>query len=750
MLRHSSTIALVAILVILVDTDVAKAQRGRGGGARMGGGMARPAGGMGRPGGMARPSMPMNRPAMGGVNRPMGGGNMSRPGMGNFGNRPGGGGMSRPASFPGQGGASRPGMGGNFGGGIRPGSGGNRPGAGGGGTQWPGGGNRPGWANRPGAGGSGTQLPGGNRPGWANRPGAGGSGTQWPGGNRPPWNRPGWNGGGTQWGGGNRPWNRPGWNGGGTQWAGGNRPGWNNNGQGVGNRNNWGIGNGSIASGNVGHIGDNLGVVSASNYGGNSFVNNVSNVSNSFGGNNYFGGGNWGYGGGWGGGYGGFGGGWASPYYGNWYHGWGGNLGSFWGGYGLGALTSFGLGSAFGASAYYSGLGSYGYGGYGYPVYGGYGYGNGYGVYDYFPTWGVSNIGGWGLGSLASTWISSNYVNPYYSVVVSSQPAVSPVIYDYSQPINVAAAPPNTSAADSSEQVFSGARDSFKAGDYQRAIDLADQVIKDTPNAPVVHEFRALCLFALKRYDEAASVAYAVLSAGPCWDWSTLVGLYPDVETYTNHLRALEAAVRSHLSAIPPRFLLAYHYLVEGHTDEAQAEFAEVAKHEPKDQLSASFARALTKAKESTTTVATGTPSGVVGGTATAFAPVSSSPASAIHPASAPTPNAAGTSSSPPETAEAPPPPPAELTGVWKAAPSPDTNVTLSLQADGGFTWDVSNKGRQSEAISGRAVYVNNVLSLTHEEGPPLAGKIESRDASKFVFRLMGGGNNAPALTFTR
>ena len=32
MLRHLSTIALVATLIILVDTDVAQAQRGRGGG----------------------------------------------------------------------------------------------------------------------------------------------------------------------------------------------------------------------------------------------------------------------------------------------------------------------------------------------------------------------------------------------------------------------------------------------------------------------------------------------------------------------------------------------------------------------------------------------------------------------------------------------------------------------------------------------------------------------------------------------
>ena len=65
------------------------------------------------------------------------------------------------------------------------------------------------------------------------------------------------------------------------------------------------------------------------------------------------------------------------------------------------------------------------------------------------------------------------------------------------------------------------------AGDYQRALDLSDQVLKATPDASIVHEFRAMCLFALKRFDEAAAVDYAVLTAGPGWNWSTMAGLYP-------------------------------------------------------------------------------------------------------------------------------------------------------------------------------------------------------------------------------
>jgi tetratricopeptide (TPR) repeat protein len=694
MLKRTATIASVATLFVFTAMDVAHAQRGRGSG------------------GMARPTAPSNRPAMGGMNRPTGGGNMTRPGGSNFGNRPG----------------------------ID-----------------------------------------------------------------------------------NRLWRD-------------NRAGFGN-----GNR-----GPGSMESGNIGQLGDNLGVVGSDT--------NISNTSN-YGENSYDGGGN-NYGS-QGGGYRGrgvYGGAWASPYYGNWYRGWGSNLGSFRGGYSIGGPTSFGLGFAFSDVSDNPALGSYGDGGYGYPVDGGYGYGSGEGVYDYFPTWGVSSVGDWGLASLASNWLSSTYVNPYYATVVATRPSATSVVYDYAQPINVTAAPRDTSVAESTEQVFSAARDSFKADDYQRALDLTDQVIKQTPNAPVVHEFRALCLFALKRYDEAASVAYAVLWAGPCWNWSTLVGLYPDVDTYTDQLRGLEGAVRSNLNGTPERFLLDYHYLVQGNEDAARAEFANVVKLEPKDQLAASIAKALNKSKgfadavpnaasamaDATLTAAAGagsdagaprtTRTGVldairnaasttadaaltaaarVGGDASGAKPMTKGVADAIGNAASATadaaltaaaaagaggdigtarptargvlgairsaasatadaaltaadaatrgrvlarggPHAATGTGTATENKPADAPYPAELTGTWKAAPSPNTTITLVLQPDSDFMWEVAKKGQEGQSITGRAVYVNQVLGLTQENGPSLSGKVESIDKSKFIFHLMGGGRNAPTVAFTR
>ena len=44
-------------------------------------------------------------------------------------------------------------------------------------------------------------------------------------------------------------------------------------------------------------------------------------------------------------------------------------------------------------------------------------------------------------------------------------------------------------------------------------------------------------------YKEAAAGLYAVLAAGPGWDWDTMSGPVPDPETYTRQLRALEQYV---------------------------------------------------------------------------------------------------------------------------------------------------------------------------------------------------------------
>jgi tetratricopeptide (TPR) repeat protein len=334
------------------------------------------------------------------------------------------------------------------------------------------------------------------------------------------------------------------------------------------------------------------------------------------------------------------------------------------------------------------------------------------------------------------------------------------VVYDYSQPINVTAAPQNEAAAATTEQVFSAARDAFMAGNYQRALDLADQVLKETPNAAVVHEFRGLTLFALQHYDESAAVIYAVLTAGPGWNWSTMVGLYQDAETYTTQLRALEAAVRGTPDSAAGHFLLAYHYMVQGHNEAAVTQFQNVLTLQPGDQIAGSFVKVLKPAEQPTAVAAAG-PSAPAGTPAAPGQPAAATPAAttqpgavaatgqpagAAPPGSEATPGGAQTQEPAP-----PPPPPAEMAGVWKAKPTADVAITLTLKEDGKFAWEVDTKGQKQE-ISGQAGYHDEELALFQEDGPPLVGKVSKSTTTpnQFVFAPAGSGNKAAGLTFTR
>lgn len=226
-------------------------------------------------------------------------------------------------------------------------------------------------------------------------------------------------------------------------------------------------------------------------------------------------------------------------------------------------------------------------------------------------------------GFLASPGDTYVYNNPYYVPPASTTVVVQPV-FDYSSPIpapppdqaleayppapSVAAdgsvpdlstqAPPAPSTEDASvtdaNKQFDAARAAFKKGDYARAQEMVDKAIALLPSDATLHEFRALTLFAQKKYKDAAAGLYAVLAAGPGWNWETMAGLYSNVDAYTKQLRQLETHVRDHPKEAPARFLLAYHYLVLGSKDAAVQQLKEVVQLEPKDKLSAALVQALT------------------------------------------------------------------------------------------------------------------------------------------------------------
>ena len=647
----------------------------------------------------------------------------NRPGSG-AGNRPGLGGGNRPTTLPGGIGGNRPGLGSV----NRPGGGGNRPGIGGGNRPGLGGGNPP-WGQgnlRPttlpgGIGGNRPGIGGGNRAGLVggNRPGIGGVNPPWGQGNR------GGLGGGNRLGLANRPVD-PGF---------GNRPGLGNRPGGIG-----GIGNRPGIDNRPGDGilggGDGLGNIGSGNIGSGNIIGS---------GNNYWGGGGGWFGsGGYYGGYGGWGGGYYGPpaygggYYGDWYNGcwnhsgWGG----FWAGLGVGALTNWGL------NALYNPLYAYSYG-----------------MSSYFPTWSAYDYSSWGLESVATPWLYDGYSNPYNTPVTQTtivqQPVpvpagteavatpVATLAFDYSKPIGVMEPPPEPNDVDTAQEALTGARESFKAGDYARTLTLTDQALVQTPNDPILHEFRALVLFALKRYKEAAATAYAVLTAGPGWNWPTMVGLYPDVETYSNQLRELEANVRQNPNDAAGRFLLAYHYMVQGHKDAAANEFQNVVKLEPKDQLSARFAAALgATAPQPPKLPAQLTQAGDTG----AAKPMDLAQAG-VGDTSQARPEGESRAA---EDVPLPPAPPQNLQGQWSAKPNQKTSIALALNPDGTFAWTVTQDGK-SQTIQGWAGYQDQILTLAQETGPPLVGKVTVDPAgNRFAFKPPGMPKAVTGLSFEK
>jgi tetratricopeptide (TPR) repeat protein len=310
------------------------------------------------------------------------------------------------------------------------------------------------------------------------------------------------------------------------------------------------------------------------------------------------------------------------------------------------------------------------------------------------------------------------YVNPYYVTqpVVVEQPVVvgqpdASAAYNYAMPLDTQAPPPEQSVTDQAEAVFDQARDAFAGGDYNQALQLVNQAIAKVPNDATLHEFRALCLFALKQYDQAAATLYAVLSAGPGWDWTTLIGLYPSAEVYTQQLRALEAFVKANPRSASARFVLAYHYLTQGHTDAAVAQLKDVVALQPGDRLAAQLIRQFDPAQ-------------------TAAAPAQ-----------------------PTSTPDAQPAAPARegnLTGNWTASPAPGTSITLTIGGDGAFTWKVASPNN-TQTMQGKESYTNGILTLASDnQRGAMVGNVTWQNDDQFTFKVLGAGPEDAGLTFKR
>ena len=330
-----------------------------------------------------------------------------------------------------------------------------------------------------------------------------------------------------------------------------------------------------------------------------------------------------------------------------------------------------------------------------------------------YPVAAALGVTAWGINRLSYAFGMGGYSNPYYDEGGGGG-------YDYSEPVaayqpaaeaqpattaDATATPPAASAEGMS--LFDQSRTAFAAGDYKQALELCNQTLKTMPNDAVVHEFRSLALFALQNYRESAAAAYAVLSAGPGWDWTTLSSLYGNVADYTTQLRALESFVKKNPMSSDGHFLLAYHYLTMGHPDAAQIELRQVDKLSPKDRLVKQLL---------------------------------------------------GLSAPPDEEVPKPTPkPPLEgdqlvkaeqLVGAWTAGGSGGSKFQMTLGKDSSFSWKFTS-GKKSDEIKGVFAVEQNNLALEVDDGSVLLAEI-ALTGNQLKFKVIGGEPSDPGLTFMK
>jgi tetratricopeptide (TPR) repeat protein len=386
--------------------------------------------------------------------------------------------------------------------------------------------------------------------------------------------------------------------------------------------------------------------------------------------------------------------------------------------------NSYGWNPQIGYGRGYWGPGSYGnYGGYGirignvtiglggnagYRNYGGYGYGR------YPMGWGY---GGWGLGNTLYRSGYASYYNPYWIDNGGTSYA-----YNYAQPVYVTGSESisPTTPTTSTNSLVDEAVEAFKAGDYQATLTQLDQAIKSNPKDAVLHELRALTLFAMRNYSEAAATIHSVLAVGPGWDWPTMASLYPDVNRYTEQLRELEGFTKKNSDDAGGRLLLGYHYLTLGHPESAAKEFSEVVRLQPKDRVAQELVNLVAKPKDGE------------------------------QPEAIPPPDEKDVESD--AKPEEPPPTSIKaesLAGNWTATRDDGSKFKLDLNADKTYTWHFE-QGTRHEEFKGTYSVEGSLLVLQRNDGGAMVAHVAPEGDGKFTFKVLGAPKDDPGLAFNR
>jgi hypothetical protein len=356
------------------------------------------------------------------------------------------------------------------------------------------------------------------------------------------------------------------------------------------------------------------------------------------------------------------------------------------------------------------------YSGFWFPGYGWNSYWNSY------PGWGSYGLTPWGINRSAWTFGYWGYSNPYclYGGYGYSSP------YNYGLPlVTTQPAYPLTTAPDTDalpagitaegKQAFDAALAAFRAGDAPAALDRINEAVQQMPSDAVAHEFRALVLFALGRYDEAAEAVYAVLAVGPGWDWDTMIQLYPNPDLYTSQLRALESWVGGHPDSSAGRFLLAYHYMRCGYNDSARDQLKQVLVLTPGQKV----ATDLLSMMDGPDAVKS------LPGAAPVMVPPS------------------------PDEVTTPPFAKEELIGHWNAQGPDGTSFSLDLNSDGSFQWIFTRAGA-SEEVKGVWEIDGSELALQPDAGGTMLATVMKGSDQGFTFQMEGAAPQDPGLNFQR
>ena len=90
-----------------------------------------------------------------------------------------------------------------------------------------------------------------------------------------------------------------------------------------------------------------------------------------------------------------------------------------------------------------------------------------------------------------------------------------------------------------------------------------------------------------------------------------------------------------------------------------------------------------------------------------------------------------------------------DILGSWVATTPDGGSIGLTVKPDGKFEWSV-NRGAKKSSFGGTFTLEDNVLMLERSAGGALTGRVEALANDKFRFKVIGGGDTDPGLTFVK